>query len=114
VSGAIEIVLNDPTRALTVEVDNQLVIDRAHSRRAHIDGVPAGTAHVRIATGGRCEQGVVTERDIAVMPDAISTLVLPGPEPNSGCMVYEGLALVALVVELVAFAVARPVFHVRE
>ncbi len=114
VSGAIDIVLNDPSRALTVEVDDQLVVDRATSRHVHIDGIPAGNAHLRIATGGRCEQGVVTERDVAVLPDASSTLVLPGPEPNHGCMVYEGLALLAIAVEAVAISIVHPgMFHVR-
>jgi hypothetical protein len=115
VSGAIDIVLNDASRALTVEIDDQLVVDRATSRRAHVDGIPAGIAHVRIATGGRCEQGAVTERDVVVMPGTTATLVLPGPEPNHGCMVYDGLALLALVVEAVAIAAVEPgrTFHVR-
>ena len=101
-SGAIDIVLNDPTRALTVEINDLLVVGRAHSRKIHVDGVPAGTARVRVATGGRCEQGVVTEREVTVMPMSISTLALPGPEPNHACMVYAGLALLALSIEVVA------------
>lgn len=104
-SGAIDVVLNDPTHRLTVSVDDLLVVDREHSRRAHIVGVPAGTVHVRVATGGGCEGAVVTERDVTVMPGMTTALALPGPNPDHGCMAYLGLTAVALAVELVAVAV---------
>jgi hypothetical protein len=116
-AGAIDVVLNDPSDKLTVTVDGLLVVDREHSRRAHIVDVPAGNAHVRVATGGRCEGGGVTERDVTVMPGMTSVLALPGPNPDHGCMTYLGLSVVAVAIELVAVAVLgleRPVAsHVK-
>ena len=44
------------SNALTVAVNNQVLVDRKRSRRgAYIDGVPIGDATVQIATGGGCE-----------------------------------------------------------
>src|SRR5438105_3823609 len=79
-AGAIDVVLNNPSAALTVAVQDKLVVDRAYSRRAHVDGVPAGAAHVHVATGGRCEQGAMTDVDVNVPAGGIATIALPGPE----------------------------------
>lgn len=110
-TGAIAVVLNDPSDRLSVTVDDQLVVDREHSRRATITGVPAGTAHVVIAAGGRCETGAVSERDVTVSPGVTTTLALPGPNPDHGCMIYTGLAVVALAIDAVAMAVLVPGPH---
>jgi hypothetical protein len=104
-TGAIDIVLNDPSDKLTVTVNGLLVVDREHSRHAHIADVPAGNARVRVATGGRCEGGAVTERDVTVTPGMTTMLVLPGPNPDRGCMTYFGLTAVAFAIEVVAVAV---------
>ena len=104
-SGALDVVLNDPSRKLSVTVNDQLVVDRAFTRRAHIDGVPAGVAHVHVASGGKCEQGRNFDRSVTIEPDALATLAVPGPEPNLGCMVWSGLDEVAAEVGLVAVAV---------
>jgi hypothetical protein len=103
-TGAIDVVLNDPSGKLTIAVDDLLVVDREHSRHAHIMGVPAGTAHVRVATGGRCDAGAVTERDVAVTPGMTTTLALPGPNPDHGCMVYLGLLVVSYAIDMVVIA----------
>ena len=103
-SGAIDVVLNDPTSRLTIAIDDILVVDREHSRHAHIDGVPAGTVRVRVATGGSCEAAAVTERDLIVTPGVTSTLALPGPNGDHGCMVYVGLLGIAFAIEAVGFS----------
>jgi len=104
-AGAIDVVLNSPSGALTVAVDGKLVVDRKYSRRAHIDGVPPGRAHVHVATGGECEQGAMNDFELDVDPGQTATLALPGPEPNHGCAVFSGLYYVGLNVGLVALAV---------
>lgn len=104
-AGAVDVVLNDPTRKLSISVDDQLVVDGKYSRKAHIDGVPAGPAHVHVATGGRCEQGSMSDHEVVVPPGGTATLVLPGPEPNTGCMILTGLDIVGLYIGLVAEAV---------
>jgi len=104
-AGTIAVVLNDPTRALTVTVDGELVVDRAYTRRARIDGVPAGPARVSVSTGGGCEAGRAVDYDVEVVPGRVTTIPLPGPEPNTGCMVYQGLYYVGLEVGLVALAI---------
>lgn len=105
-SGIVEIVLNQPTSELTVTVNGDLVVDREHSRRARIVGVPAGVARVGVATGGRCEAGKTVEAEIEVTPGRATTLALPGPEPNTGCMIYSGLYYVGLNVGIAAIAIS--------
>ncbi len=115
-SGAVEVVLNDPSRAVSVTIDDALVVERKHTGRVHVDGVPAGSAHVRVATGGRCEQGSTSDQDVVVTPGSTSTIVLPGAEPNLGCMVLSGLDYIGLEVGMVALAVmftAAARTHVR-
>ncbi len=104
-SGALDVVLNDPSRKLTVTVDDQLVVDRAFTRRAHIDGVPAGVARVHVASGGECEQGRAFDRRVTIEPGELATLAVPGPEPSLGCEVFVGLSDVALEIGLVALAI---------
>ncbi len=104
-AGAIEVVLNDESRAMSVTVDDALVADRKYTRRVHVDGVPAGTAHVRVATGGRCEQGATSEHDVVVAPGLTSTVVLPGPSLNVGCAVLAGLDYVGMETGMIAMAI---------
>lgn len=105
-AGDVEIVLNAPTRDLSVTVNGALVVDRAHSRRARVTGVPAGLARVAIATGGRCEAGQVVERDVEVVPAQVTTIALPAPEPNTGCMIYQGLVYVGMNVAIAGLTIA--------
>ncbi len=119
-TGAVDVVLNSPSDALTVTVGDQLVVDRKYSRKAHVDGVPAGPVHVRVATGGRCEQGSLTHQEIVVPAGGTTTIALPGPEPNLGCAIFTGLYYVGMNVGLAAIAVAavadaqvRHVTHVK-
>jgi hypothetical protein len=104
-SGALDVVLNDPSRKLTVTVNDQLVVDRAFTRRAHIDGVPSGIAHVHVASGGKCEQGRNFDRSVTIEPGTLATLAVPGPEPNFGCMVWDGLNQVAFEIGMVSIGV---------
>jgi hypothetical protein len=104
-SGVVEVVLNQPSSALTVTIDGHLLAARAHSRRVRVEGVPSGDAKVQVAIGGGCEQGRLADFVVAVTPGQVSTLVVPGPEPSTGCAVLNGLALVALGMEAVALAV---------
>jgi hypothetical protein len=104
-AGSIDVALNDPSQKLTVAINDQLVVDRRFSRKAHIVGVPAGVAHVHVATGGGCEQRSLTEHDIVVPPGGSATILLPGPEPNTGCALLLGLFYVGLNVALVADAI---------
>lgn len=103
--GAVEVVLNDDSRAMSVTIDDALVADRKYTRRVHVDGVPAGTAHVRVATGGRCEQGATSEQDVVVTSGLTSTVVLPGPSLNVGCAVLAGLNYVGMETGMVAMAI---------
>lgn len=119
-AGAVDVVLNSPSDALTVAVGDQLVVDRKYSRKAHIDGIPAGPMHVRVATGGRCEQGSLTEHDIIVPAGGTTTITLPGPEPNTGCAIFTGLyyigmnvGIAAVAIAMVADAQVRHVTHVK-
>jgi hypothetical protein len=104
-SGAIEVQLNDPSRSLTVTVNDALVVDRKFSRRARIEGVPAGIARVHVATGGGCEKGGEFDREVEVFPGETVVVALPGPEPNSGCAVWAGLNYVGVQIGMVALAV---------
>ncbi len=104
-TGAVDVILNDASRAMSVTINDILVVDRKFSRKAHIDGIPAGTARVHVATGGRCEQGSVADQELSVPAGGVATFALPGPEPNLGCTVISGLANVALEIGCVALAI---------
>jgi hypothetical protein len=113
-TGSLQVVLNDATGKLSVTVNDTLVVDRKHSRKARIDNVPAGLATVHVATGGGCERSMTLDREVEVVPGAVTTVALPGPSPDAGCMIYSGLYYVGMNVGLVAIAiiathqVARP------
>ncbi len=108
-AGSLEVLLNSPSGALTVTVNDTVVVDRKESRKAHVDGIPAGTAHVTVATGGRCEHGAITERDVEITPGVVTTLVLPGPETTLGCQVYSGLYYVGFSIVFLGYAVLSDV-----
>jgi hypothetical protein len=105
-SGAIDVVLSAPSKKLTIAVDGNLVVDRAYSRHAHIDGVPAGPGHVQVVVDGHCERGGTAEEDVDVPAGGTATVVLPGPDKNHACMVATGVVHVALALTLI-----RPAFH---
>ncbi|HUJ60344.1 MAG TPA: hypothetical protein VLX92_17705 [Kofleriaceae bacterium] len=105
-SGSIDVVLNAPTRELTIAVDGALAVDRAHSRHARIANVPAGPAHVQIAVGGRCERGGAVDEQVVVPAGGIATVVLPGPEHDHLCAIATGVVHVALAALLI-----RPAIH---
>jgi hypothetical protein len=104
-SGAVDVVLNNPTGALSVAVNDNLVVDRKYSRKAHIDGVPAGHSTVHVSLGGSCEKARDFTREIDLQPGATAAITLPGGEVNDGCMVWDGLLHVAITLELVALAI---------
>jgi hypothetical protein len=105
-AGNVEVVLNNPSGALSVAVNDQLVVDRKLSRKATIAGVPAGPARVHVAIGGGCETGATFERDIEVIPGATTTVNLPGPELSTGCALMNGLYYVGLNIGIAAASVA--------
>lgn len=104
-TGSLEVVLNDATGKLSVTINDSLVVDRKHSRKARIDGVPAGLATVHVATGGGCERAMTLDREVEVVPGEVTTVALPGPQPDTGCMIYSGLYYVGMNVGLVAIAI---------
>jgi hypothetical protein len=101
-AGALDVVLNVPTAGLTVSIGDKIVVDRESTRRAHIDGVPAGPAHVRVATAGKCEQHTLGEFDVAIPPSGVATLALPGPAEDQGCGIFAGLMYIGMGVEAIA------------
>jgi hypothetical protein len=103
--GSLEVLLNKASDAMTIAVNDVVVVDRKFSRKAHVDGIPEGPAHVVIATGGGCEQQSLVERDVEITPGVVTSIVLPGPERNHGCMVYAGLVYVGLNIGILAYAV---------
>jgi hypothetical protein len=105
-AGNVEVVLNNPTDALSVAVNDQLVVDRKRSRKATINAVPAGPATVHVAIGGGCETGATFDREIEVFPGQTTSVTLPGPELSTGCAVASGLYYVGVNVGYVAIAVA--------
>jgi hypothetical protein len=104
-SGAIDVVLNSPSRKLSIAIDGNLVVDRAYSRKAHVEGVPAGPAHVRVAVGGRCERDGIIDEQVDVPVGGTTTILLPGPEHRHACMIATGLAHVALDALLIGGAI---------
>jgi hypothetical protein len=115
-TGAIEVRLNQPSSALTVTVDDRIVVDRARSRRALVTDVPAGRATVHVATGGRCEQARDTAVAVDVVPGQVATVALPGPEATTGCQIAGGLTLVSFAligVEAAIVEVALALRHPR-
>ena len=105
-AGAIDVVLSDASRALTVAVDGALVVDRAHARRVHVDNVAAGSAQVRVIVGGRCEHAGYVDEVVQVVPGATTTLALPGPDRDHACMAVTTAMHAALALLLV-----RPAIH---
>lgn len=105
-AGNVEVVLNNATGALSVAVNDQLVVDRKYSRKASIAGVPAGPARVHVAIGGSCETGASFERDIEVLPGQTTTVTLPGPELSTGCALFHGLYYVGLNIGIAAASIA--------
>ncbi|MBA3539375.1 MAG: hypothetical protein H0T79_07075 [Deltaproteobacteria bacterium] len=104
-SGTVDVVLNGASDALSVAVNGALVVDRKFSRKAHVEGVPAGPARVTVATGGGCEDRSMTEHDIEIVAGSTTTLTLPGPTPNTGCMIYAGLSSIAVQISMVGLAI---------
>jgi hypothetical protein len=98
-SGAIDVVLASPSRKLSVVVDGRLVVDRVHSRKAHIDGVPAGPAHVRVGVAGHCERDAVVDQDVEVPAGGTATILLPGPEHRRICRIVTAAVLAALIIK---------------
>lgn len=105
-AGNLEVVLGDATRALSVTINDQLVVDRKHSRKAVVGGVPAGPARILVAIGGGCEQGETFERVVDIMPGATATVALPGPEISTGCALWQGLAHIGINVGMAATSIA--------
>jgi hypothetical protein len=105
-AGNVEVVLNNASDALSVAVNDQLVVDRKFSRKATIGGVPAGPAKVHVAIGGGCETGALFDREIEVYPGQTTTVNLPGPEISTGCAIASGLYYVGMNVGYVAISVA--------
>ncbi len=105
-AGTVEVVLNNASDALSVTINDQLVVDRKLSRKATIGGVPAGPARVHVAIGGKCETGATYERDVEVIPGATATINVPGPELSTGCAIASGLYYVGMNVGYVAIAAA--------
>jgi hypothetical protein len=105
-AGNVEVVLNNASDALSVAINDQLVVDRKLSRKATIGGVPAGPARVHVAIGGGCETGATFDRDIEVIPGATTTITLPGPEISTGCAIASGLYYVGLNIGYVAMVAA--------
>jgi len=108
-SGAIDVVLESPSRGMSDAVDGRLVVDGAHSRKAHVEGVPAGPAHVRVAVGGRCESEGIIDEEVDVRPGDTTTVLLPGPERHRACMIATGVVHFALAALLI-----RPVIHLAQ
>ena len=104
-SGTVDVVLNEPTDALTVAINDQLVVDRAHSRHAQIVGVPAGPVRVHVATGKGCEQGNMVDREVMLPPGGRATLALPHPELSVGCALWTGLQYIGINIGILAIAV---------
>lgn len=105
-AGTVEVLLNSPSGALSVAVNDQLVVDRKTSRKATIGGVPAGPTRVHVAIGGGCETGAVFERDIQVLAGATTVVNLPGPELSTGCALWNGLYYVGLNIGIAATSIA--------
>jgi hypothetical protein len=105
-AGVLEVALNAPTGELTVAVNGDMVVDRKHSRRARIDGVPAGRNLVRVVTSGSCEQSATTEKEVHITPGQVTTLALPAPDSSLACAVFDGLYYVGLNIGIAAVTVA--------
>jgi hypothetical protein len=112
-TGAVEVRLNQPSSALTVTVDDRIVVDRARSRRALVTDVPAGPATVHVATGGRCERGRDTTVTVDVVPGQVATVALPGPEATTGCQIAGGLTLVSFALVGIEAAVVEVALALR-
>lgn len=104
-AGSVDVLLNSPSRALSITVNDALVVDRKYSRKARIEGLPLGIARVHIATGGKCEHAAEYDREVEIIPGATASLVFPGPEPNHGCMVQLALTYVGWNIGMVAMAI---------
>jgi hypothetical protein len=91
---------------MSVTVNDALVVDHRETRKVHIDGIPTGSAHVRVATGGRCEHASMIDQDVTIIAGQTSTIALPGPEPGLGCMIFDGLDSIAGEVGALALALA--------
>jgi hypothetical protein len=101
-NGAIDVSLTTADGNMTVTVDDSVVVDRKFSRKAHIDGVPAGPARVHVALGGNCVKARDYTRDVDIEPGQTAQIALPGAEINDGCAILDGLLIVADTIELVA------------
>lgn len=105
-SGSIEVLLNSPSQALTVSVNDHVLVDRKFSRKAVINSIPAGPAHVLVSVGGNCEQNHTYERDVTSVPGVPTQLALPGPEVGEGCATLAGAQHIATQIGWVAVVLA--------
>jgi hypothetical protein len=103
--GTVQVLLSHAASAVTVAIDDQVVIERAHTSKATISGVPPGDARVRVVVGGVCAKGFVEERHLWVQPGRSATLALPGPELTTACAIVQAGAWVAVGLEIVGLAI---------
>ncbi|HEY4055536.1 MAG TPA: hypothetical protein VGM39_02970 [Kofleriaceae bacterium] len=105
-TGSIEVALNSPSQALSVTVNDHVLVDRKNTRKALINGVPAGPAHVIVSVGTQCEQNHTYERDVNLVPGVTAQLALPGPEVGEGCATLAGAQHVATQIGWLAVVLA--------
>jgi hypothetical protein len=105
-AGAVDVVLASASHAMSVTINDALVVEHKATRKAHVDGVPSGPAHVRVATGGGCEAATFVEQDVSVPPGGVATVALPGPETSHSCALLLGLEYVGMNIGVVAIAIA--------
>lgn len=104
-SGTIDVVLNSPTGALSITVNDQIVVKREYSARARITAVPAGPASVHVAMGGSCEQSQSFDREVEVLPGGIVTIALPGGEQGTACAIAAGAGYIGLNILALSLAI---------
>ena len=88
-TGSIAIILTQPARDLTVAVDGVLAVERAHTKKVRIEGVPIGYHTVTIAAGsgpGRIERQV----DVSVEEGGEIAIPLGSPENAMNANVWLG------------------------
>jgi hypothetical protein len=95
-TGTLVLLLSQPAEGVTVAVNGNLMVDRAHTDRVIVDAVPVGTQTVIMAANGTDKQF-----QIWVDGDHWTTVPLGVPDPGYGFMkTLAGSLLTILVYSL--------------
>lgn len=98
-TGTVAVIFTRPAKGVTIALDGRLVVDRRHTGRVEIRGVPVGLSELQIAAGSGPSR---VERHLRVEVDGGKTTAVPVAAPDGG----SGSGILNAVTSMVALIVS--------